>query len=114
MTISYYRDDHSPSPSVATKKQIVALVVFVGFGIHAFGDHPRYKPQASGTNTRIQQLLTLLVQVANLNSGTMSHASEEIGKEARRSLLKALTVIPAADFVQSVAALLRVEDAKVG
>ncbi|KAG9044794.1 snoRNA-binding rRNA-processing protein utp10 [Tulasnella sp. UAMH 9824] len=107
-------DDHSPSPSVATKKQIVALVVFVGFGIHAFGDHPRYKPQASGTNTRIQQLLTLLVQVANLNSETMPHASEEIGKEARRSLLKALTVIPAADFVQSVAALLRVEDAKAG
>ncbi|KIO17877.1 hypothetical protein M407DRAFT_226933, partial [Tulasnella calospora MUT 4182] len=107
-----FRDDHSPSPSVAMKKQIVALIVFVGFGIHAFGDHPRYKPQTSGTNTRIQQLLALMVQVANVNSDSIPLASEEIGKEARRSLLKALTVIPAADFVQSVATLLRVEDAK--
>ncbi|KAG8912993.1 snoRNA-binding rRNA-processing protein utp10, partial [Tulasnella sp. 417] len=106
-------DDHSPSPSVATKKQIMALIVFVGFGIHAFGDHPRYKPPSSGTNTRIQQLLTLMVRVANVKSETMPLASEEIGKEARRSLLKALTVIPAADFVQSVATLLRVDDAKV-
>ncbi|KAG8978867.1 snoRNA-binding rRNA-processing protein utp10, partial [Tulasnella sp. 427] len=106
-------DDHSPSPSVAMKKQIIALLVFVGYGIHAFGDHPRYRPQTSGTNTKIQQLLTRLVQVANLTSETTPSANEEIGKEARRSLIKALTVIPAADFVRSVASLLQFNDVKV-
>ncbi|KAG9017581.1 snoRNA-binding rRNA-processing protein utp10 [Tulasnella sp. 427] len=100
-------DDHSPSPSIAVKKQVIPLLVFLGYAIHAFGDHPRYKPQISGTNIKIQQLLTRLVQVANLTSGTTPLATEEIGKEARRSLIKV------ADFVRSAASLLRFDDVKV-
>lgn len=103
-------DEHSPSASVATKKQVLALLIFVGYGIHAFGDHPRYRPGKAAGNVKIQALLSRLVELANVRSPSPSVSFDDVNKAARRSLVKALAVIPAPDFVMSVAQLLTVQD----
>ncbi|KAG8879331.1 snoRNA-binding rRNA-processing protein utp10 [Tulasnella sp. 331] len=97
-------DDYAPSVTAAMTKQATALLIFVGFAIRAFNGEPRYRP-STGRNSLIQVLLSLLVPLAS-----QKELSSIMGEAARAALVDALAVIPASDFVHSVAELMDDQD----
>ncbi|KAG8908257.1 snoRNA-binding rRNA-processing protein utp10 [Tulasnella sp. 403] len=103
-------DEHSPSADVALKKQVVALLIYVGHVIHAFSDRPRYRPDPSTPDMRMQRLVYLLVQLAGSKHGKNIPEFDDIHAAVRRALVKTLSVVPAADFVRAVASLLSIQD----
>ncbi|KAG8889028.1 snoRNA-binding rRNA-processing protein utp10 [Tulasnella sp. 332] len=102
-------DDHAPSVTAAMTKQATASLIFVSFAIRAFNDEPHYRP-STGRNSLIQGLLSLLVSLANQKELSSIGAMGDVKKAARAALVDAFAVIPASDFVHSVAELMDNQD----
>ena len=88
-------------------------MIFVGHGIEAFGDHSQSSPDVPMHDTRIQRLVSLLVEMAHICGSDQSEALEEINVAAQQSLTRALAVLPAYDFVKAIADLLSLPNSRV-
>ena len=95
------------------KKQISALLIFVGYGIKEFNHEPRYQPFGKEPNPELQAMVTLLVNLTSAKSKSDLELFKSINKVAASSLNNTLSVIPAVDFVRAIEKLVGAESEQV-
>ncbi|KDQ54552.1 hypothetical protein JAAARDRAFT_135194 [Jaapia argillacea MUCL 33604] len=107
---SSHNDEHTLPPSTVSKRRAQALLIVVGQALQSFV--PRISG-LEGTERPIGEVASALLDITTVGSGSTSEKDiQDVIKAARVSLENALTVMPAAEFINSVLGMLQSDDVR--
>jgi U3 small nucleolar RNA-associated protein 10 len=104
-------EDHSLPITTLAKRQIVALIIFVGHAWSQISSHAAYHPLNDGRDVDVQMLVAALLRLTIARTDALDPA--DINKAASLSLSMGLHVVPAADFLAAILRMIETADDRI-
>lgn len=104
---------HTALPSAVIKRQVLALVIFVGVAWSRFIDHPDYATEIRESDQDVQRLVALMLETVLSKGAADDVGLGDVKAVARRSLHLGIGATPATQFAASILTMTQSSDATV-